>query len=59
MMDITNIVSSVVVSSGVVFLLRSWISERLKNSIQHEYTEKMERLRTELRSASEKEIIQF
>ncbi len=37
----------------LVWLLKGWISERLKQSIQHEYAEKLESYKTELNSKIE------
>jgi hypothetical protein len=40
--DLITILSSGALSTTLVFLLRNWISERLKASIQHEYDQKLE-----------------
>jgi len=40
----------------IVFIFRTWISEKLKNSIQHEYDQKMELFRAQLNAKSDKEI---
>src|SRR5262245_1847031 len=50
---LTSVVSSAVVSSGAVFILRNWISEKIKSSIQHEYNEKLETHKAQLKSHSE------
>lgn len=39
---------SVVLSGSLFWLLRSWISERLKNAIKHEYDEKLESHKAQL-----------
>src|SRR6266478_2886280 len=44
---VTSVISSVAVSSLVVWLLREWISVRLKTSIEHEYDRKLEEIRNE------------
>ena len=44
---VASIISSAVVSGLVVWLLREWISVRLKNSIKHEYNRKLEEIRNE------------
>src|SRR5690349_12172270 len=41
MNEMQTILLSVLSSGTVVFLFRSWISERLKQSIQHEYDQKL------------------
>ncbi len=38
------------------FFLKSWISERLKNSIKHEYDQKLETYQSQLKSQSEIEL---
>jgi hypothetical protein len=44
---VTSVISSVAVSSLVVWLLREWIGVRLKSSIEHEYNRKLEEIRNE------------
>lgn len=51
-----TILTSTGMSAFVVWLAKSWISERLKNSIKHEYDEKLETHKIELRSQSDIEI---
>jgi hypothetical protein len=55
MPDFTTIVlsggSSVVLATTVGFLFKNLISERIKGSIQHEYNQKLEAIRTELEIA--------
>jgi hypothetical protein len=45
----TSVVGSSALVSALVFLLRSWISERLKGAIQAEYAAKLETLRAQLK----------
>lgn len=56
MADALTILSSGALASAIVFLARSWISERLKAAIQHEYDQKLETHKAKLQSASEVEI---
>jgi hypothetical protein len=42
-----------VAAAAIVFLTRSWISERLKQSIAHEYAQKIEAFRAELNAKQE------
>jgi len=57
---IETILASATVStlcvSALGWLTRSWISERLKNSIKHEYDQKLETHKAELKAQSEVEI---
>jgi hypothetical protein len=58
---IEMIVSALVVSLGsggiaslaVVYLAKNWISERLKHSIEHEYAQKLETFKAELKAQQE------
>lgn len=50
---ITALASGGVVSAAVNFLLRDWISERLRQSIQHEYSQKLETYKAELQAQQE------
>lgn len=45
---VLNIVTGGVASAIVVWLLRNWISERLKQSIAHEYSQKLESYKSDL-----------
>jgi len=45
---ILSIFSSGATGALLVWLLRGWISERLKQSIQHEYSQKLETHKAEL-----------
>jgi hypothetical protein len=53
MQDIITILSSGALSSALVFLFRNWISERIKASIQHEYDQKLETHKAQLKAESE------
>jgi hypothetical protein len=48
---VTAIACSAATSSLAVWLFKQWVAERLKASIQHEFNEKLERLRLELRNS--------
>lgn len=50
---ILSILSGGVSGAVLVWLAKGWISERLKQSIQHEYAEKLESYKTELNSKIE------
>jgi len=56
MTDIVTILLSGGLSAAVVFLLRNWISERMRASIQHEYDQKLETLKAQLKADSETTI---
>jgi hypothetical protein len=45
-----NILSGAAAGAILVWLLRGWISERLKQSIRHEYSQKLETYKAELNS---------
>lgn len=47
---LTAVGGSGVLTAGLTFLLRSWISERLKGSIQAEYAQKLETLKSHLQA---------
>lgn len=46
-------------SALVVWLARNWISERLKNSIKHEYDAKLETLKSQLQLAAAERSIRY
>ena len=52
----TSILSSSVIAGALVWLTRSWISERLKNSIRYEYDQKLESHKSQLKHESDAEI---
>lgn len=57
---VVNILSSAAVSAALtavlVFLFRSWISERIKNAIKYEYDQKMEIYKSQLKTEHQREI---
>jgi len=53
---LTSAAVSVVLSGALVWLTKSWISERLKNSIKNEYDQKLETHKAQLKAQSEVEI---
>lgn len=61
--DLINVFSSGVfataLTGALAFLGRNWISERLKASIQHEYDQKLETHKAQLKSQTEAEIIRL
>lgn len=50
---LSSILSGGISGAALVWLAKGWISERLKQSIQHEYAEKLESYKTELNSKVE------
>ena len=60
---ILTILTSGAVSAGIasllIFLFKSWISERIKGSIQHEYDQKLEAYKAQLKAASDVSIEQL
>jgi len=48
-----SILSGGISGVALVWLAKGWISERLKQSVQHEYAEKLESYKTELNSKVE------
>ncbi|HVU47671.1 MAG TPA: hypothetical protein VHD85_16190 [Terracidiphilus sp.] len=58
-----NIVSSIAAGgaagAALFWIFRSWISERLKASIQHEYEQKLETLKNQLRHDTERSLTQY
>ena len=62
-MTIQDILQSFIVpgitSVGVVWLLREWISARVRKGIQHEYDQKLETHKAQLKTESEKSILEF
>ncbi|MBU6411719.1 MAG: hypothetical protein KGR98_15150 [Verrucomicrobia bacterium] len=54
---ISSFVGSSLITTALVFLFRSWISERIKNAIKHEYDQKLETHKAQLQiAASERSI---
>ena len=52
----TSVFSSAVLSAALFWLFKSWISERLKNAIAHEYSEKLESHKALLKASSDVEM---
>jgi SpoVK/Ycf46/Vps4 family AAA+-type ATPase len=50
---------SAVFSAAIIWLFKSWISERLKNAIAHEYAQKLETHKAQLQAASGIELEQL
>ena len=48
-----------ITSVGVVWFLREWISARLRQGIQHEYDQKLETHKAQLKTESEKSILEL
>jgi len=48
-----------VIATVVVWLFKTWITERLSNAIRHEYDVKMERMRADLHIAASERQIRF
>jgi nitrogen fixation/metabolism regulation signal transduction histidine kinase len=61
--SLVNILPSVTVSAAVssvfVWLLQNWISERLKNAIQHEYDTKLESHKAQLKASLDIELEKY
>lgn len=53
---ITSVISSALVSGAVVWLSKTWISERLKNAIKNEYDQKLETHKAQLKAANDIEL---
>lgn len=56
---ILNIITSSFAGGVVVWLSKNWLSERLKNSIKHEYDAKLSIINNELKLQSELQMVQF
>ena len=58
MLDIivTAIMSSTVVTGLLLWLTKSWIAERLQNSIRHEYDQKLESHKSQLKYEADSEL---
>lgn len=55
-MDLLTIPASVILSGIIVFLLRNWISARIRDSITHEYDCKLELIRAEAKLSNDLEL---
>jgi hypothetical protein len=53
---LSSVISSGLVSSAVLFVGKTWISERLKNAIKGEYDEKLETHKAQLKREYDREI---
>lgn len=53
---ITAIVTTLAANGLILGILKSWITERLKQSISHEYDKKMEEFKADLRASKDVEI---
>lgn len=53
---ITAILSSFTITGILLWLMRSWISERLKNSIRYEYDQKLESHKSQIKYEAEREL---
>lgn len=53
---ITSAAVSVALSGLLLWMIRSWLSERLKNAIKHEYEQKLETHKTQLKAQSDVEL---
>src|SRR5437762_1162165 len=47
----TTLVSSLVTTSAAAWLMKLWLSERLKSAIQHEYNQRLEQFKADLRNS--------
>jgi hypothetical protein len=54
---LTSAGASALLSGALFFLARNWISERIQQSIRHEYAQKLAHLNAELRNESEKNAL--
>ena len=50
---LASLAASGALTATLVFLAKSWLSERLKQSIQHEYSEKLESFKVQLRAEND------
>ena len=55
-MDFLTLPISVIASGIIVFLLRNWISTRIRDSIKHEYDCKLELIRAETKLSNDLEL---
>ena len=53
---VAAIMSSTVVTGILIWLTKSWISERLRNSIRHEYDQKLESYKSQLKYEADSEL---
>ena len=61
--QVTSVLTSLLTSGAIVSLAiwfsKEWISTRLKSSIQHEYDQKLESLKAQLRAQSKAELVEL
>ena len=53
---VAAIMSSTVVTGALIWLTKSWISERLRNSIRYEYDQKLESYKSQLKYEADAEL---
>ena len=53
MPDLVTVISSLGLSGALIWLSKSWVSERLKDAIKHEYDQKLVAFEAQLKSESE------
>ena len=53
---LSSLLASGLLSAALLWLTKNWISERLKNAIKHEYDEKLETHKAQLKSQSDVSI---
>src|SRR5690348_3644394 len=53
---LTSIFTSGLLTAGLIFLAKTWIGERIKSSIKHEYDLELEKHKVSLQSESTKEV---
>ena len=51
-----SVISSALVCGGLQYLAQTWLSERLKSSIQHEYAQKLETYKATVKAENDVEI---
>ena len=56
---LTTTAASGAVATLILWIFRSWISERLKNAIKHEYEQKLETYKSELKLETERSLAQY
>jgi len=59
MIDISGLIISLVANGALLWLTRTWLSERLKHSIKHEYDLALETVRAKLKAEAEVELVRL
>ncbi|MBW4934979.1 hypothetical protein [Marinobacter sp. F4206] len=54
---LSSALASAVLSGAIIWLARTWIAERLRQSIQHEYDQNLARLNSELQAEADKNAL--